>query len=156
MLLIWIVAARSTCVDPGSRQRWYQGDWLPSRVTEKEERDLVAGGFVPEMKWRLPDASKVKPAPNPDERLLLTSHIDRGFSMPPHPFFRAFLNYFGMQLRHLPPSAMTYLASFMSLCENFIGTDPHWFFFQTQVHLPPAKYKEGAFECFEDRCGPIV
>lgn len=83
---------------------WVQGDWLPSRVTKKEVRDLAADGFVLEAGWRLPDASKVEPAPNPDERVLLTAHIDRGFSMSPHPFFRAFLNYFGAQLHHLAPN----------------------------------------------------
>lgn len=50
--------------------------------------------------------------------------------MTPHPFFRSFLNYFGVQLHHLPTNAMVYLSTFVSLCENYIGCPPHWAFFK--------------------------
>lgn len=61
-----------------------------------------------------------------DERVLLVTHLERGFSLPPHPFFHAFLDFFGAQLHHLPPNAVVYLAAFISLCENFLGCPAHW------------------------------
>lgn len=109
---------------------WVTGDWLPSRVTEGQMMDLVAEGLVAEGSWRLPESGEIEPAPRQDERVLLVTHIRRGFSMPPHPFLRGFLSYFGAQLHHLPPNAIVYLCAFVSLCENFIGCHPHWGFFK--------------------------
>jgi hypothetical protein len=73
---------------------------------------------------------EVEPEPRDGERVLLLTHIERGFSMPPHPFFRAFLNYFGAQLHHLPPNAIAYLSCFITLCECFLGCPPHWGLFK--------------------------
>lgn len=66
---------------------WIQRDWLPSRVTEQDLRGLAAEGLIPAEEWRLPGLNELEPALTPEERVLLISHIDRGFSMPPHPFF---------------------------------------------------------------------
>lgn len=109
---------------------WIQEDWLPSKVTEKEVHNLATDGLIPEKGWRLPGLDELEPAPTPEERVLLISHIDRGLSMPPHPFFRSFLSYFGAQLHHIPPNAMVYLSAFVSLCENFLGCQPHWGLFK--------------------------
>ena len=62
--------------------------------------------------------------------VLLATHVDRGFSLPPHPFFRGFLNFFGAQLHHFTPNTIVYLAAFVSLCENFLGCRPHWGLFK--------------------------
>ena len=48
----------------------------------------------------------------------------------PHPFFQAFLNFFGAQLHHFPPNTIVYLAAFVSMCENFLGCRPHWGLFK--------------------------
>ena len=47
--------------------------------------------------------------------------------MPPHPFFRAFLDSFP---HHLPPNAIIYLLDFISLCENIPGCYSHWGLFK--------------------------
>ncbi|KAI5018814.1 hypothetical protein ZWY2020_043702 [Hordeum vulgare] len=39
--------------------------------------------------WRLPAEGETEPAPQEGERVLLLSHVYRGYSLPPHPFFRA-------------------------------------------------------------------
>ena len=49
---------------------------------------------------------------------VLATHVDRGISLPPHPFFRGFLNFFGAQLHHFSLNTITYLAAFVSMCEN--------------------------------------
>lgn len=92
--------------------------------------ELIADGLIPEKGWRLPEAEDVEPIPEPDERVLLITHVHRGFSIPPCPFFYNFLNYFGAQLHHLPPNAVVYLSVNVSLCENFIGCHPHWALFK--------------------------
>jgi hypothetical protein len=61
---------------------------------ERDLEDLVTGGLIAEGSWRLP-GKEAEPEPHEDERVLLTTHVERGFSLPPHPFFRGFLNVFG-------------------------------------------------------------
>ena len=64
------------------------------------------------------------------ECVLLATHVDRGFSLPPSVFFRGFLNFFGAQLHHFTPNSIAYLAAFVSMCENFLGCRPHWGLFK--------------------------
>lgn len=109
---------------------WIQGDWLPPTTTAEDISGLVVDGLVRNGSWRLPEEGEIEPAPCPGERVLLTTHVERGFSMPPHPFLRDFLNFFGAQLHHLPPNAIAYLATFVSMCENFLGCQPHWGLFK--------------------------
>ena len=91
------------------------GEWIPSRVTARRSEELADEGMIPHEGWCRPSTREVEPAPQEDERALLIAHIKRGFSMPPHPLFRAFLDYFGAQLHHLPPNAIIYLSSIVSL-----------------------------------------
>ena len=108
---------------------WIQGDWMPSVIRQDDLDDLVEGGFIPHESARLP-GKEVEPQPLDGECVLLATHIDRGFSLPPHPFFRSFLNFFGAQLHHFTPNSIVYLAAFISLCENFLGCRPHWGLFK--------------------------
>ncbi|KAI5011922.1 hypothetical protein ZWY2020_024056 [Hordeum vulgare] len=74
--------------------------------------------------WRLPAENEIEPAPREGERVLLLSHVYRGFSLPPHPFFKGIMNHFGAQLHHFPPNAIAHLSAFIVLCECFIGCPP--------------------------------
>src|SRR5216117_2284080 len=73
---------------------WIQGDWIPPTTMLDYIHGLVVDGLIRDGTWRLPEEGEVEPAPRPGERVLLTMHVERGFSMPPHPFFRGFLNFF--------------------------------------------------------------
>ena len=108
---------------------WIQGDFLPSSVTENDVLELVEHGMVANKSWRLPEG-ETEPAPKEGERVLLLSHVARGFSLPPHPFFRGIMNYFGAQLHHFPPNAIAHLSAFITLYECFIGCPPHWGLFK--------------------------
>ncbi|KAI4976691.1 hypothetical protein ZWY2020_050298 [Hordeum vulgare] len=66
---------------------WIQGDFLPSTVRENDVLELVEHGMVVNKSWRLPEG-EMEPTPKEGERVLLLSHMARGFSLPPHPFFR--------------------------------------------------------------------
>ncbi|KAI4996724.1 hypothetical protein ZWY2020_052066 [Hordeum vulgare] len=65
---------------------WIQGDFLPSTVRETNVLELVEHGMVVNKSWRLLEG-EMEPAPREGERVLLLSHVARGFSLPPHPFF---------------------------------------------------------------------
>src|SRR4051812_43535988 len=108
---------------------WIQGDWMPSAIQQDDIDDLIDGGFIPHGSACLP-GNEIEPQPREGECVLLTTHIDRGFSLPPHSFFRSFLNFFGAQLHHFTPNFIVYLAAFVSLCKNFLGCRPHWGLFK--------------------------
>ena len=108
---------------------WIQGDWIWSSLRQEDLDQLVESGLIAKGAARLPEG-ETEPQPRPGECVLLATHVDRGFSLPPHPFFRGFLNFFGAQLHHFSPNTITYLAAFVSMCENFLGCRPHWGLFK--------------------------
>lgn len=108
---------------------WVQGDWIQSTIELDDLQDLAESRLIEHGSWRLP-GEEIEPQPQDGECVLLATHVDRGFSLPPHPFFRAFLNFFRAQLHHFSPNTITYLAAFVSLCENFLGCRPYWGLFK--------------------------
>lgn len=105
-------------------QGWIQGDWIRSTITQKDLDELANEGLIEHGAARLP-RTEWQPQPQEGEYVLLATHVDRGFSLPPHLFFRGFLNFFGAQLHHFTPNSIAYLSTFVSLCENFLGCRPH-------------------------------
>ena len=103
---------------------WVQGYWIRSTLVLDDLQDLAESGLIEHASWRLPE-DESEPQPQEGECVLLATHVDHGFSLPPHPFFRAFLNFFGAQLHHFSPNTIKYLAAYDSLCENFLGCRPH-------------------------------
>lgn len=81
---------------------WIQGDWMPSAIRQDDIDDLVEGGLIPHGSARLL-GNEIEPQPLEGECVLIATHVDRGFSLPPHPFFRSFLNFYGAQLHHFTP-----------------------------------------------------
>ena len=82
---------------------WIQGDWIRSLIRQKDLTDLEESGLIAKGAARLPKG-ETEPQPRPSECVLLATHVDRGFSLPPHPFFCGFLNFFGAQLHHFSPT----------------------------------------------------
>ena len=89
----------------------------------------AADNLIAHGSWRLSEGES-EPQPREGECILLTTHVKRGFSLPPHPFFWGFLNFFGAQIHHFPPNTISYLAAVISMCENFLGCQLHWGLFK--------------------------
>jgi hypothetical protein len=49
-----------------------------------------------------------------------------GLSCPAHEFLRGLLFVYGVQLHQLTPNSILHIACFVTLCESFLGVDPHW------------------------------
>jgi hypothetical protein len=58
------------------------------------------------------------------EFVLFTSYISCELALPISPFFLSLLEEFGLQLQHLTPHSVLQVASFVHLCEMFIGVAP--------------------------------
>jgi hypothetical protein len=69
-----------------------------------------------------------KTVPRPDEgwRVMFLAFIFRGLSLPAHEFLLGLLFVYGVQLHQLTPNSILHIACFITLCECFLGIDPHW------------------------------
>ncbi|KAE8773949.1 hypothetical protein D1007_53738 [Hordeum vulgare] len=56
------------------------------------------------------------------EVVVFTEHFARGFGLPTSTFFRRFVTHFVLQPHYLGTNAILLLASFISLCEGYLGT----------------------------------
>lgn len=134
------------------------GEWLPSIITVEMLQVYQDSGMLPCHGCRLPSPGEEEPLPWDDERVLLLSHVDREFSLPPHPFLLDFLAFPGSQLHHLVLNAITLLSSFVTLCEGYIGIEPHWHLFRTIYTIKPQKVKksgEGGGTEMNHLCGGL-
>ena len=64
-----------------------------------------------------------------DKRVLLSSHISRGFSMPPSAFLIEILDHYGLQLHNITPNSLLYIFGFVALFEGYLGMQPRLDFF---------------------------
>jgi hypothetical protein len=69
-----------------------------------------------------------------------------GLSFPAHKFLRGILFVYGVQLHQLMPNSILHIACFVTLCESFLGIEPHWnlwkFFFRLRPSVSLSKKPE--------------
>ncbi|KAE8811078.1 hypothetical protein D1007_12232 [Hordeum vulgare] len=103
-----------------------QGAWLGSDVGEGHIEALHHHRVLPpasQVLVRLP-SSETAPAPAAGEVVVFVELFYTGFGLPASSFFAEWLHFFGLQPPHLAPNAILYLATFMVLCEGFVGIEP--------------------------------
>jgi hypothetical protein len=61
-----------------------------------------------------------------------------GLSLPAHEFLRGLLFVYGVQLHQLTPNSILHIACFITLCESFLGIDPHWVLWKFLFRLRPS------------------
>jgi hypothetical protein len=61
----------------------------------------------------------------------------RGFSLPAHEFLRGLLFVYGVQLHQLTPNSLLHIAYFVTLCESFLGIEPHFLLWRSIFRLHP-------------------
>jgi hypothetical protein len=59
----------------------------------------------------------------------------RGLSLPAHEFLRGLLFVYGVQLHQLTPNSILHIACFITLCESFLGIDPHFLLWRSLFWL---------------------
>jgi hypothetical protein len=62
----------------------------------------------------------------------------RGLSFSAHEFLRGLLFVYGVQLRQLTPNSILHIACFVTLCESFLGIEPHWILWKYLFRLRPS------------------
>ena len=101
-----------------------RGGWEGSDV-EQDDLDwlLKTRRITAEVICRRP-GSELEPVLESGERVVFLAHFQRGFGLPASPFYREFLDFFGLQPHHLPANAITSLSSFTSFMEGYLGLWP--------------------------------
>jgi hypothetical protein len=61
----------------------------------------------------------------------------RGFSLPAHEFLHGLLFVYGVQLHQLTPNSILHIACFVTLCESFLGIEPHFLLWRSIFRLRP-------------------
>ena len=98
-------------------------NWGCSVVHDQELKEMAKDGAIPPSSasaWRdgLDDPF---PTQIQGERVLLASHIVRGFSLPHSDFLPEVLDHYGLQLHNITPNSVLYVAGFVSLFEGYLG-----------------------------------
>ena len=93
---------------------------------------FVTKGFLPLKEvahWRAPGREEF-PQPRPDEVVSFLTFHEHGLGYPTHWFLHGLLNEWGLELQHLNPTGVLYITGFVTVCEAFLGMEPHADFFR--------------------------
>ncbi|KAK1608534.1 hypothetical protein QYE76_032207 [Lolium multiflorum] len=102
-------------------------DWSAFAISNRDINKLRALGLIyaSEDDIRLPGAVS-RPKPLKGFAVMFTAFLFRGLSLPAHEFLRSLLFFYGIQLWQLTPNSILHLSIFITVCEAFLGIDPHW------------------------------
>ncbi|KAK1612138.1 hypothetical protein QYE76_035811 [Lolium multiflorum] len=102
-------------------------DWSASAISNRDINKLRALGFISasEEDIRLPGLVS-RPKPPRGFTVMFAAFLFRGLSLPAHEFLRSLLFFYGIQLWQLTPNSIIHLSIFITVCEAFLGIEPHW------------------------------
>ncbi|KAE8778022.1 hypothetical protein D1007_49159 [Hordeum vulgare] len=110
-----------------SKKSQSNGAWPSSEICDDHIEALRHRRMLPPASLvmvRNPEA-ETAPTPQEGEVVVFDEHFYRGLGLLASTLFSNFLTFFGLQPHHLAPNAILQLASFVVLCEGFLGIEPH-------------------------------
>jgi hypothetical protein len=125
------------------------GNWVQTKVGDKELSHTKKTGFLKnDPTESLAIGPEIIPRPPLGFRVIFLAFLLRGLSLPPHPFLCGLLFAYGIQLHDLSPNTILHIACFITLCECFLGIEPHWALWrQIFAGRQPLRYQTGGFNC---------
>jgi hypothetical protein len=108
-----------------------------SAITKKEvEKARTDGLIAAQDSIKFPSTERI-PKPPSGYRVMFLAFLLRGFSLPAHEFLRGLLFVYGVQLHQLTPNSLLHIACFVTLCESFLGIEPHFLLWRSIFRLRP-------------------
>jgi hypothetical protein len=86
--------------------------------------------------WIVPPAGDHAPNPPSGYVVSFTCFHERGFAAPASRFMRALCHHYGMELHNFAPNAISQAATFVGVCEGYLGILVNW---DLWIHLFCAK-----------------
>jgi hypothetical protein len=99
---------------------------VPSEFLQSDLAKAQKDGFIAEEDQVIFPSTERIPKPLSGYRVMFLAFLLRGLSFPAHEFLRGLLLVYDMQLHHLTPNSILHIACFITLCESFLGIEPHW------------------------------
>jgi hypothetical protein len=112
--------------------------WVPSVFTQKDLNKTRADGLVSDEDQVIFPSTERIPKPRDGFRVMFFAFLLRGLSLPAHEFLRGLLFVYGVQLHQLTPNSILHIACFITLCESFLGIDPHFLLWRSLFRLCPS------------------
>jgi hypothetical protein len=100
---------------------WVPSEFEQSDLTKTQDNGFLAGGG----QVIFPSTERI-PKPPSGYRVMFLAFLLHGLSFPAHEFLRGLLFVYGVQLYQLTPNSILHIACFVTLCESFLGIEPHW------------------------------
>jgi hypothetical protein len=100
-------------------------NWIRLSFDEADLKKAKKEGFLPTSVAVIFPGDEVVPTPLAGYWVMFLASLHRGLSLPAHEFLRGLLFVYGVQLHQLMPNSLLHIACFTTLCEAFLGIDPH-------------------------------
>jgi hypothetical protein len=130
------VAHRAKMVKKGGNKMTLK--WVPSSFEESDLKKAKKDGFLLEVAPVIFPGDERVPSPLKGYRVMLLAFLLRGLSLPAHEFLHVLLFVYGVQLHQLTPNSILHITCFITLCESFLGIDPHWVLWKFLFRLHPS------------------
>jgi hypothetical protein len=111
--------------------------WVSSAIVKKEVEKARTDGLISSSdSIKFPSTKRI-PQPPSGYRVMFLAFLLRGLSLPTHEFLRGLLFIYGVQLHQLTPNSILHIACFVTLCESFLGIEPHFLLWRSIFWLCP-------------------
>jgi hypothetical protein len=112
--------------------------WVLSEFAQSDLTKAQKDGFITEGEQVIFPSTEHIPKPPSGYRVMFLAFLLRGLSLPAHEFLCGLLFVYDVQLHQLTPNSILHIACFITLCESFLGIDPHWTLWKFLFHLRPS------------------
>ncbi|KAK1613246.1 hypothetical protein QYE76_036919 [Lolium multiflorum] len=129
---------------PGSIAK--PGDWLASSITKRDEKRARSLGLVSSDEGNVILPGAISP-PNPPAgfTMVFLSFLYRGLLLPTHEFLLRLLRTYEIQLWQLTPNSILHVDVFITLCEAFLGIEPHFGLWKKIFYVKRYSSSNGSF-----------
>jgi hypothetical protein len=100
--------------------------WVPSEFEQANLTKARKEGFHVKRDQVIFPSSERIPKPPSGYRVMFLAFLLCGLSLPAHKFLCGLLFVYDVQLHQLMPNSILHIACFITLCESFLGVEPHW------------------------------
>jgi hypothetical protein len=112
--------------------------WVLSEFKQKDLEKAQADGLISDDdQVTFPSTDRI-PKPPSGFRVMFFDFLLCGLSLPAHEFLRGLLFVYGVQLHQLTPNSILHIAYFITLCESFLGIEPHFLLWKYLFQLCPS------------------
>jgi hypothetical protein len=112
--------------------------WVPSEFGQTDLTKAQKEGLIAEADQVISPSTVRIPKPPSSYRVMFLTFLMRDLSFPAHEFLRGLLFVYGVQLHQLTPNSILHIACFVTLCESFLGIEPHWILWKFLFRLRPS------------------